>query len=296
MVGRVFEIEDEDKGEDGGKGTCTVGIWYKGWTGGLWIGWCWNTGWIWGYCWNAGWEWLYICWGWVNWGWANVGGWTDWGGIQGGIWGGGPNEGFISGEEIWLYACKQGFEGTFVNVKTYEEGRLGTGRNKLSELEAMTPGPPWAKDCACVSCRPGPSSTRDCWCWSSGAGGDVTVVGTSSSEQGHLHPHAIHHPHSWSSRTHVHRQMLQWHIWHLGDSDIWTKVRPANGWPSGPSQWVWHDACNSDMQVRLGLAQRNEGLRKSKPEPQAFKNLSRPKPWAYICWELENSEIIPKHV
>ena len=36
----------------------------------------------------------------------------------------------------------------------------------------------------------------------------------------------------------------------------------------------------SDVQAWLGLARPDEGLRKSKPGPQAFKSLSRPKPWA----------------
>ena len=36
----------------------------------------------------------------------------------------------------------------------------------------------------------------------------------------------------------------------------------------------------SDVRARLGSARPDDGLRKSKPEPQALKSLSRPKPWA----------------
>ena len=36
----------------------------------------------------------------------------------------------------------------------------------------------------------------------------------------------------------------------------------------------------SDVQAQLGLARPDDGLRKSKPEPQALKSLSWPKPWA----------------
>ena len=37
---------------------------------------------------------------------------------------------------------------------------------------------------------------------------------------------------------------------------------------------------SSDVRARLGLARPDDGLRKSKPEPQALKSLSWPKPWA----------------
>ena len=51
------------------------------------------------------------------------------------------------------------------------------------------------------------------------------------------------------------------------------------------SKWAkicWKDACcvASDVRARLGLARPDNGLRKSKPEPQALKSLSWPKPWA----------------
>ena len=36
----------------------------------------------------------------------------------------------------------------------------------------------------------------------------------------------------------------------------------------------------SDVRAQLGLARPDDGLRKSKPEPQALKSLSWPKPWA----------------
>jgi hypothetical protein len=37
---------------------------------------------------------------------------------------------------------------------------------------------------------------------------------------------------------------------------------------------------SSDVRARLGSARPDEGLGESKPEPQALKSLSRPKPWA----------------
>ena len=37
----------------------------------------------------------------------------------------------------------------------------------------------------------------------------------------------------------------------------------------------------SDVQAWLSLARPDEGLRKSKPGPQAFKSLSRP------CWNID---------
>ena len=40
------------------------------------------------------------------------------------------------------------------------------------------------------------------------------------------------------------------------------------------------DVTYSDVRARLGPARPDEGLRESKPEPQALKSLSRPKPKA----------------
>ena len=41
-----------------------------------------------------------------------------------------------------------------------------------------------------------------------------------------------------------------------------------------------HYMLASDVRAWLGLARPDDGLRKSKPEPQALKSLSWPKPWA----------------
>ena len=57
----------------------------------------------------------------------------------------------------------------------------------------------------------------------------------------------------------------------------WTK---SSGKGSNLCPWVIKHVNGSDVRARLGSARPDDGLRKSKPEPQAPKSLSRPKPWA----------------